>query len=53
MLRAPLVWIDLEMTGLKLGKDKIIEIACLVSDGDLKQVIKGPELIIHQVHQLI
>ncbi|KAK9478293.1 ribonuclease H-like domain-containing protein [Lipomyces japonicus] len=31
----PLVWIDCEMTGLDLKKDKIIEIACYVTDGSL------------------
>ncbi|KAJ3209808.1 hypothetical protein HDU67_005892 [Dinochytrium kinnereticum] len=38
----PLVWIDLEMTGLDLEKDHIIEIACIITDGDLKAVEDGP-----------
>ena len=29
-----LVWIDCEMTGLDLQRDALIEIACLVTDGD-------------------
>lgn len=32
---SPLVWIDCEMTGLDATKDHIIEICCLVTDGDL------------------
>ncbi|KAJ3182763.1 hypothetical protein HDU87_008102 [Geranomyces variabilis] len=45
--RDPIVWIDLEMTGLDLGKDQIIEIAVLITDGDLNIVAEGPEIIIH------
>ncbi|KAJ3307338.1 Oligoribonuclease, mitochondrial [Blyttiomyces sp. JEL0837] len=42
-----LVWIDLEMTGLDLAKDHIMEIACIITDGDLNVVEEGPDLIIH------
>ncbi|KAI8646181.1 ribonuclease H-like domain-containing protein [Parasitella parasitica] len=48
MVKDPLVWIDCEMTGLDLKKDRIIEIAVLITDGDLNIVGKGPELVIHQ-----
>ncbi len=30
-----LVWIDLEMTGLEIDRDVIVEIACIVTDSDL------------------
>ncbi|KAK3775857.1 hypothetical protein RRG08_041569 [Elysia crispata] len=43
-----LVWIDLEMTGLDVEKERIIEIACLITERDLKIVAKGPNLVIHQ-----
>lgn len=43
-----LVWIDLEMTGLNVYTDKIIEIACIITDGNLNVVAEGPELVIHQ-----
>jgi len=36
-VKDPLVWIDLEMTGLDLEVHTIIEIACLVTDGELTQ----------------
>ncbi|GMH41549.1 hypothetical protein BSKO_09459 [Bryopsis sp. KO-2023] len=45
-LRDPLVWIDLEMTGLNLSKDTIIEIACIVSNGTLDRQIEGPSIAI-------
>ncbi|KAI8050394.1 ribonuclease H-like domain-containing protein [Syncephalis plumigaleata] len=44
----PLVWVDCEMTGLDKQNDHIIEIAVLITDGDLNIVAEGPELIIHQ-----
>ena len=33
-----LVWIDLEMTGLDIKQDRIIEIATLVTDGELNLI---------------
>ncbi|KAL8146763.1 oligoribonuclease [Apium graveolens] len=46
--RLPLVWIDLEMTGLNVEVDRILEIACIVTDGNLTKSIEGPDLVIHQ-----
>lgn len=43
----PLVWIDCEMTGLDLGKDKLIEVAALVTDADLNVLGEGIDLVIH------
>ncbi|MCH5644171.1 oligoribonuclease [Gordonia sp. ABSL49_1] len=42
-----LVWIDCEMTGLDLGSDKLIEIAALVTDGDLNVLGEGVDIVIH------
>ncbi|XP_020517157.1 oligoribonuclease isoform X1 [Amborella trichopoda] len=44
----PLVWIDLEMTGLNLEVDRILEIACIITDGKLTKVLEGPDFIIYQ-----
>ena len=41
-----LVWIDLEMTGLDLERDSIIEIATIVTDGDLTILAEGPNLAV-------
>jgi oligoribonuclease len=41
-----LVWIDCEMTGLDLARDALIEIACLVTDGDLTVLDDGIDLVI-------
>ena len=43
-----MIWIDLEMTGLDLEKDKIIEIATIVTDTQLNIVAEGPNLVIHE-----
>jgi oligoribonuclease len=43
-----LVWIDLEMTGLKPESDLIIEIATIVTDKYLKVLAEGPVLAIRQ-----
>ena len=41
-----LVWIDCEMTGLDLARDALIEIACLVTDGELNIADDGVDVII-------
>jgi len=43
-----LIWIDLEMTGLRPDRDSIIEIATVVTDRELNVVAEGPVLAIHQ-----
>ena len=42
-----LVWIDCEMTGLDLQRDALIEIACLVTDGELNILGDGVDIVIH------
>ncbi|MGW0037227.1 oligoribonuclease [Gordonia sp. NPDC003376] len=42
-----LVWIDCEMTGLRLESDKLIEIAALVTDGELNILGEGVDVVIH------
>jgi len=42
----PLVWIDCEMTGLDPSKDRIIEIAVLITNGNLDIVDSGIEYVI-------
>ncbi len=41
-----LVWIDCEMTGLDLARDALVEIACLVTDGNLTVLDEGVDLVI-------
>ena len=46
-----LVWIDLEMTGLDPERDRIIEIATVVTDADLTVLGEGPNMAIYQSPQ--
>ena len=48
-----LVWMDLEMTGLDPEKDRIIEMATIITDGDLRVIAEGPVLVIHQEQALL
>ncbi|CAL4074842.1 unnamed protein product [Meganyctiphanes norvegica] len=41
-----LVWVDLEMTGLDLSKEEIMEAAVLITDSELNKVADGPNLIL-------
>ena len=43
-----LIWIDLEMTGLKPESDLIIEIATIVTDKHLAVLAEGPAFAVHQ-----
>lgn len=43
-----LIWIDLEMTGLDPERDRIIEIATLVTDAELNILAEGPVFAVHQ-----
>lgn len=46
-----LIWIDLEMTGLDPEADRIIEIATLVTDANLRVLAEGPVLAVHQAEE--
>ncbi len=43
-----LVWLDMEMTGLDPDKERIIEVAVVITEPDLTVVAEGPVLVIHQ-----
>ena len=43
-----LVWLDCEMTGLDPEKERIIEIAVVVTGPQLTPRVEGPVLVVHQ-----
>ncbi|MBK1725780.1 oligoribonuclease [Halorhodospira neutriphila] len=43
-----LIWIDLEMTGLDPKRDRILEMAAIVTDSNLDVVAEGPVIAVHQ-----
>jgi oligoribonuclease len=60
MMTDRLVWIDCEMTGLDLEHDALIEIACLVTDGELNilddgvgAIIKPPPEALDQMPEIV
>lgn len=48
-----LIWLDLEMTGLNADKDRIIEIATIVTDTNLNVIAEGPVFAIKQPDALL
>ena len=43
-----LVWVDMEMTGLEPERDRVIEIAIIVTDENLVTLAEGPVIAVHQ-----
>lgn len=48
-----LVWMDMEMTGLDPERERIIEVATILTDGNLNELACGPELVIHQPDEVL
>lgn len=48
-----LIWLDMEMTGLDPERERIIEIAIVVTEADLTPVAQAPVLVIHQSDALL
>lgn len=48
-----LLWLDMEMTGLDPARERILEIATIVTDEALVEVAAGPELVVHQPDEVL
>jgi len=48
-----LVWVDLEMSGLNVENDKILEIACIITDANLTIIAEKEPIVILQSQELI
>src|SRR5713226_7138852 len=48
-----LVWLDMEMTGLDPDKDRIIEVAIVVTDSQLNTLAEAPVLVVRQPDELL
>ena len=48
-----LVWLDMEMTGLDPDRDRILEVAVVVTDSRLATVAEGPVLVVHQADRVL
>lgn len=50
-----IIWIDCEMTGLDVNKDKLVELACIITEHDLKVIFlaKGTELDFYTFNNIL
>ncbi len=48
-----LVWLDMEMTGLDAERERIIEVATILTDGQLTEIAVGPDLVIRQSDEIL
>lgn len=49
----PLIWIDMEMSGLDPETCHVLEIATIVTDAELQIVAEGPDLVVHQPDEVL
>lgn len=50
---SPLIWLDLEFTDLDVNKGVIVEIATIVTDGNLNILGTGPDIVIHHPESIL
>ncbi|MCC7079096.1 MAG: oligoribonuclease [Burkholderiales bacterium] len=50
---ANLIWIDMEMSGLDPDRDKVLEVAIVVTDVDLEVLGEAPVLVVHQPDSIL
>lgn len=48
-----LIWIDMEMTGLDPNKDRIIEVAAVITDGQLNTIAESPVMVVFQSNEIL
>lgn len=48
-----LVWVDMEMTGLDPERERIIEVAAVITEPDLTVVAESPVLVVHQPDEVL
>jgi oligoribonuclease len=48
-----LIWIDMEMTGLDPDNDRIIEVAAVITDGQLNTIAESPVMVVFQSNEIL
>lgn len=48
-----IVWMDMEMSGLNVEKERILEIACLITNNNLDILAECPTIILHQSEKVL
>ncbi len=51
--KTPLVWVDMEMSGLVPERDRVLEVALVVTDSELNTVAEAPVFVIHQSDEVL
>src|SRR5258707_12470409 len=51
--KTPLVWIDMEMSGLVPERDRILEVAMVVTSSELDTIAEAPVYVIHQPDEVL
>jgi oligoribonuclease len=51
--KTPLVWIDMEMSGLVPERDRILEVAMVVTDAELNVLAEAPVWVVHQSDEVL
>ena len=51
--KTPLVWVDMEMSGLVPDRDRILEVAMVVTDADLNTIAEAPVYVVHQPDEVL
>src|SRR5215831_16028124 len=51
--KTPLVWIDMEMSGLVPERDRILEVAMVVTDANLDTLAEAPVYVLHQPDEVL
>jgi len=49
----PMIWVDMEMSGLKPDSDRILEIAMIVTDAHLNIIATAPVWVVHQTDEVL
>ena len=48
-----LAWLDMEMTGLDPDRDRIIEVAIVITNAQLETLAEAPVLVVHQAENVL
>ena len=51
--KTPLVWVDMEMSGLVPERDRVLEVAMVVTDADLSVLAEAPVFVVHQPDEVL
>ena len=51
--KTPLVWVDMEMSGLVPDRDRILEVALVVTDAELNTIAEAPVYVVHQSDEVL